>query len=56
MDYTYSHLTQAELNECIRRGRRAQSEAITALFRRIWSKLTHRPEAPAKTPSHAKYA
>ena len=52
MNDTFTTPTLDELNECLRHGREARSEAATAMLRRMWEKLTERAEAP----SEGKYA
>jgi hypothetical protein len=52
MNDTFTPPTLEELNECLRHGREARSEATAAMLRRMWEKLTERVEAP----SEGKYA
>lgn len=48
--------TQEELNEYLRRGRVARSEAIAEMVLWLRTRLTRRSEAPANAPVDAKYA
>ena len=60
MNDTFATPTQEELNEYLRRGRVARSEAIAEMVLWLRTKLTRRPQAPASArtnaPVDARYA
>lgn len=56
MNDTFTAPTQKELNEYLRRGHVARSEAIAEMVLWLRTKLTRHPQAPAATPVDARYA
>ena len=53
MNDTFTHPTQEELNEYLRRGHVARSEAIAEMVLWLRTKLTRHPQAPDATPVDA---
>jgi len=56
MNDSFTTPTQEELNEYLRRGHVARSEAIAEMVLWLRTKLSRRPQAPANAPVDARYA
>jgi metal-responsive CopG/Arc/MetJ family transcriptional regulator len=56
MNDTFTVPTQEELDEYLRRGHVARSEAIAEMVLWLRMKLSRRPQAPANPPVDATYA
>jgi hypothetical protein len=56
MNDTFTVPTQEELDEYLRRGHVARSEAIAEMVLWLRTKLTRPPQAPANPPVDATYA